>query len=63
MEGGVDTSLGQRRAARGLLPLVADLQLAQPLPQLVALLFALFLSATTRSVTRGPLVAIAYTHL
>lgn len=28
-------------------PLVADLQLAQPLPQLVALLLAFFLSATT----------------
>lgn len=43
-------SLGElragRRRRRAAAPLVADLQLAQPLPQLVALLLALLLSAT-----------------
>lgn len=37
---------GRRRRRRAAAPLVADLQLAQPLPQLVALLLALLLSAT-----------------
>lgn len=45
-DGRARASLGRRRARRAL---VADLQLAQPLPQLVALLLALLLSATTNT--------------
>lgn len=41
-DGSAQASLGRRRGRRAL---VADLQLAQPLPQLVALLLALLLSA------------------
>lgn len=45
-DGRARASLGRRRARRAL---VADLQLAQPLPQLVALLLALLLSATSET--------------
>ena len=47
---GGGASLGERGAGGRLLPLVADLHLAQPLPQLVALLLALLLSEDTAHV-------------